>query len=156
MIQYTGCTITGQEVPGEISLCFNITNCPHRCEGCFSPELRENIGESLLPDLPSYIARCQGMITCVCFMGEGNDLVALSQALSLVQASGLKACLYTGCDEVSAFSALLPLLDYLKVGSYKRDKGSLTSRTTNQRFYSVNDGALLDNTKQFQRKREEQ
>ena len=39
MLKYLNCQVTFAEVPDEISLCINITNCPNRCPGCHSPEL---------------------------------------------------------------------------------------------------------------------
>ena len=54
------------------------------------------------------------MITCVCFMGEGQNPAQLREALQIVRCHGLKTCLYSGCDTVEPFRNLLSLLDYLK------------------------------------------
>ena len=37
MLKYSNYEITFAEVPDEISLCINLTNCPHKCIGCHSP-----------------------------------------------------------------------------------------------------------------------
>ena len=77
MVKYDGYDITFQEVPNEVSLVFNITNCQGTCEGCHSPWLRGDYGRPLHGDLESLIQKYKGLITCVCFMGEGNDVESL-------------------------------------------------------------------------------
>ena len=49
MIKYKETQVTFSEVPDEISLCINISNCPHRCKGCHSPYLQEDVGYELTP-----------------------------------------------------------------------------------------------------------
>ena len=39
--------ITFSEVPDEISLCINISNCPIKCPDCHSKFLWENIGKEI-------------------------------------------------------------------------------------------------------------
>ena len=39
MIKYLGYAVTFQEIPDEITLCFNITNCKHHCPGCHNEGL---------------------------------------------------------------------------------------------------------------------
>lgn len=153
MIKYQGHSITFQEVPGEVSLVLQIANCPHRCAGCHSPRLREDVGRPLANDILGLIACYRDMITCVCFMGEGDDIKALSRFLRVVKAFDLKTCLYSGWGETGELAPLVPLLDYLKLGPYRQDKGGLTSIGTNQRFYAVVDGQLNDITHKFQEKR---
>lgn len=153
MIKYQGHSITFQEVPGEISLALQIANCPHHCDGCHTPQLREDVGRPLANDILGLIARYGKMITCVCLMGEGNDVKALSWFLRVVKAFGLKTCLYSGRDQIGELATLVPFLDYLKLGPYRQDKGGLASTGTNQRFYAVDNGKLNDITHKFQEKR---
>ena len=62
--------IVFQEVPDEVSLAINITNCPNHCEGCHSPHLWDDIGEELTTELlSSLIAQYEKLITCVLLMG---------------------------------------------------------------------------------------
>ena len=56
-------------------------------------------------------------------MGEGQNPAQLQEALQVVRCHGLKTCLYSGCDNVEPFLDLLPLLDYLKLGEYRPDRG---------------------------------
>lgn len=99
--------------------------------------------------------RYKGIITCVCLMGEGQNLSELEAALRIIRKHGLKTCLYSGCNSVEPFQELLPLLDYLKLGAYDAQVGGLDSPSTNQRFYSVEHGTLFDQTHMFQRRYEE-
>ena len=39
--------------------------------------------------------------------------------------------------------------DYIKLGPYIEEFGPLNSKTTNQRFYKVSDGELVDITSKF-------
>ena len=64
--------------------------------------------------------------------------------------AGIKTCLYSGSDRLSPeLAQLLPYLDYLKLGAYKHELGGLGSKATNQRFYAIHDGKLIDRTSLF-------
>ena len=102
MIKYLGYAVTFQEIPDEITLCFNITNCPYHCVGCHSPDLQKDIGDALEKDIRSIVDRYINGITCVCFMGEGNDIDALEKCMLIISQyyPELKIALYTGMDYV--------------------------------------------------------
>lgn len=142
MIKYTDYQITFAEVPDEVSLTFSISNCPGRCEGCHSPELREDIGRDLLSDLPEIIDKYKGMATCVTLLGEGNDLSALRKALDMIHESGLKSCVYYGRD---GYSNDMPYSNYIKIGHYDYKRGGLSDPNTNQKFFkaSINEKGTL-------------
>jgi len=62
--------IVFQEIPDEVTLAINISNCPNCCEDCHSPHLRENTGEELTENVISGLLEKYGnAVTCVCFMG---------------------------------------------------------------------------------------
>lgn len=134
MIKYVDYQVTFAEVPDEVSLAFSISNCPGRCKGCHSPELRENIGRDLLEDLPVILQKYSSFVTCVTFLGEGNDLSSLKKALDIAKAHGLKTCVYYGRDE---YTDELPFSDYVKIGHYDAQYGGLSDPLTNQRFYQL-------------------
>ena len=46
-MKYCETAITFSEVPDEVTLCINISNCPCHCKGCHSAYLAEDIGEEL-------------------------------------------------------------------------------------------------------------
>ena len=103
MVKYLDTMVVFQEIPEKVTLAINITNCQNRCEGCHSPELRENIGHQLNNlELESLISQNEG-ITCVCFMGEGNDKEGLLNLAKYVkkQHPELSLALYSGRTEES-------------------------------------------------------
>lgn len=139
MLKYVDYSVVFQEVPGEVSLAFTISNCQGNCAGCHSPHLREDIGQDLERDLPNLLDKYDGMITCVLFLGEGNDPDALWNCIEMAH-QRYKTALYSGKETViEALRGGLTVryLDYLKVGSYKDECGPISSPTTNQRFYSM-------------------
>ena len=151
MIKFTSYALTFAEVPDEISLCINISNCPRRCPNCHSPLLQEDVGEDLAQKLPALLDKFGGDITCVCFMGEGNDLAALAECLQYAASRGFHTCLYTGSEHPRDFP--LEHLNYIKIGPYIEARGGLDKRTTNQRMLRVLQGgavpALVDITHRF-------
>ena len=72
-LRFVEYAVTLAEAPKEVSLTIAVSNCVFRCSGCHSPYLWENKGELLLPALPGLIRRYTGLISCVCFMGEGQN-----------------------------------------------------------------------------------
>ena len=142
-MKYTGTTLSFQEVPGEVSIAISISNCPHRCPGCHSAYLREDVGEelttsTLLDVIAPYKAQHTGQytITCICFLGGEQHKDELITLLKFVKEDlHLNTCLYTGSLYVRP--EVEELLDYVKFGPYIESKGPLTSETTNQRFYKL-------------------
>lgn len=131
MIKYVNYAITFAEVPDEVSLAISISNCGGHCKECHSPELRRDIGEDLEADLPKLIKKYGNQITCVCFLGQGNDTEALNECIQYAHWHGYKTCLYTGYEDYPT----LNYLDYLKVGPYLPERGGLDNPNTNQRMY---------------------
>lgn len=144
MIKYASYAVTFAEVPDEVCLTIQITNCPHRCEGCHSPYLQEDIGDDLDLYLYGMLKEYGDRVTCVCFMGDGNDIKALGNCLRFVKERfGLKTAVYSGytLSEWTGFFAededLFANLDYLKTGPYIKERGGLDSKTTNQHMYRL-------------------
>lgn len=154
MVKYCGHYTTCQEVPNEVSLTFSITNCPHRCEGCHSPWLQENIGDELtLADILYYMNKYSDGFTCVCFMGTGGDLVSLKNLVEYVRSLGYKTCVYSGESIDAAKEVGFP--DYFKEGQYNKELGGLNHRTTNQHMWKKNsEDEYEDITEWFWRKKE--
>ncbi len=151
MLKFADYDIVFQEVPDETTLALNLSNCPHRCEGCHSPQLREDIGTLLTPaSLDALLVRYP-YVTCVGLMGGDGDRKTLLEMAHYIRSMGKKVAWYTGAVDlpeefpVSAF-------DFIKVGPYVAALGGLKSDTTNQRFFRIDNGKMIDETYRFQRK----
>ena len=145
--------LTFTEVPDEISLCLNISNCPHRCKNCFEPWLREDRGEILDVAKLKSLFEEKKYATCICFMGgDANhaEIIELCKQFKLLYPS-VKFAMYSGDDEED--QALKEILDYYKIGHYDEECGPLNSPTTNQKFLKkdINDW-WLDITYRFRKK----
>lgn len=129
--------IVFQEVPGEISLCFNISGCPLRCSGCHSPYLwKEKSGEKLTEDLYNEkLNQYRSMATCVLFMGGEWHQNQLIKYLEKAKKLGYKTCLYTGREQVD--EAVLKHLTWIKTGKWNPKLGGLDNLKTNQKFIEV-------------------
>lgn len=136
-MKYVDTLVTCSEVPDEISLCINISNCPYHCPGCHSSYLAQDIGTELTKDtLIELIVRNPG-ISCVCLMGgQEQEVLKLLHEANLVNLVNIRVAWYTGQKELPGYP-LLKHLDYVKVGPYIDELGPLTSKTTNQRFYKI-------------------
>ena len=155
-LKYVDTLVTFSEIPDEISLCINISNCPHRCNGCHSPYLQEDIGMELNEnELEGLICNNKG-ITVVCFMGGDNNIQLLTSFADIVHKNGLKVAWYSGIDYkldndiITRYS--YQHFDYVKTGPYIKELGPLTSKTTNQRLYeriSTNPYKFKDITYKF-------
>lgn len=155
MLRYVSYDIVFQEVPGEVSLAINISGCPNRCKGCHSPYLMEDIGEILDEKaLSGLLDRYKRAITCVCFMGGDSEPQMIDRLAEFVRkstAGQLKMAWYSGKRDLSPYCSL-PNFDYLKLGPYIETLGGLDSPGTNQRFYKIANGTLIDQTYCFVKK----
>lgn len=131
--------ITFSEVPDEVTLCLNISNCPCNCEGCHSKHLSEDIGEPLTEKaLESLIKNNEG-ITCIAFMGGDSnpkEINKLAKYVKNLTDNKLRVAWYSGRDYIAKEIDLL-YFNYIKIGPYIKEKGPLNSKTTNQKFYRV-------------------
>jgi len=149
--------IVFQEIPGEVTLALNLSNCPCHCPGCHSPHLAEDIGEvldeALLDDL---IGRYKGLITCVAFMGgdaEPMNVIRLANYIKSteyrVQNTDLKTAWYSGRMNMPQDEKAF---DYVKLGPYIEALGGLKSEKTNQRLYKRVGDEWEDITNSFWKK----
>lgn len=136
MLKYVDTLVSFQEIPDEISLCINISNCPNNCPGCHSSYLKDDIGTPLTyVELMQLISQNQG-ISCVCFMGGDKEPWEVQRLAQRVKEEGLKAAWYSGKSEIPEDIRLVNF-DYVKLGPYMEEKGPLNSRTTNQVMYKI-------------------
>lgn len=136
MLKYVDTLVSFQEIPDEISLCINISNCPNNCPGCHSAYLKDDIGTPLTyTELMRILKDIRG-ITCVCFMGGDKEPWEIQRLAQFVKEKGLKVAWYSGKQELHE-DIRLANFDYVKLGPYIEELGPLTSRTTNQVMYKI-------------------
>ncbi len=156
MLKYLNYDIVCQEVPGEVSLAINITNCPCHCPGCHSAYLAEDTGSPLTTEaVDKLIKQKADGVTCILLMGgdaSPADVNAIAHHIKQHHPT-LKTAWYSGRTIISG--EVDPRnFNYIKIGPYISHLGPLNKRTTNQRLYrTTQDGTLEDITSLFWRKR---
>ena len=151
MLKFVDSIITFSEIPDEISLCINLSNCPHRCEGCHSSYLQEDIGNELNKEVLKDLIDKNVGITCVCFMGGDNDIPSLSILAQYVRHRyQLKTAWYTGLEfKPSLDRPICTYFDFIKTGPYIESLGPLNNPNTNQRMWVKIKNAFKDITNKF-------
>lgn len=147
MLKYYNYDIVFQEIPNEVTLAINITNCPNRCKGCHSPHLQKDIGEVLDEVcIESIMDKYASAITCFCFMGGDNSPYRVAELAGFVQCHypGIKTAWYSGCADLpNGFNKRS--FQFIKLGGYIEECGTLKSNTSNQRLYEIqHDGYMKD------------
>lgn len=150
MLKFVDTLVSFQEIPDEISLCINISNCPCHCEGCHSSYLAEDIGEPLGYWTLNNLIKTNKGITCVCFMGGDSDPEWVATLAFRVKRDfpDLKIGWYSGRQHLPS-NFPTQHFDYIKVGPYIPKLGGLDKETTNQIMYKVDNGNLIDITYRF-------
>lgn len=151
MLKYHNAKIGLQEVPDEVSLVIEISNCPFHCPYCNTKILRQDVGDFLTKEMLDILMDSfAGEYTCVCFMGGDSAPDVVDELSEYIKHSrpDIKTAWYSGADSLTIFTNWNNY-DYIKVGSYKRKLGALNSPSTNQRFYKVVDSRMVDITSRF-------
>lgn len=128
--------ITFREVPDEVTLCINISECPLHCKGCHSPQLQESIGSTLDWGNLNALIYINSGITCVAFMGGDSSPKTINYLAEKVKRLGLKTCWYSGREQLPE-QIQLQNFDYIKLGPYREEFGPLDNPKTNQKFFQV-------------------
>lgn len=149
-MKYVDTRVTFAEVPDEITLCVNISGCPCHCKGCHSAYLAEDIGKPLDWGSLNALIHINHGISCIAFMGGDANPKMINKLACHVKTLGLKTCWYSGRDKLSS-DIELGNFDFIKIGGYREAAGPLNKRSTNQRFYKVVNGQLVDWTGRFWR-----
>ncbi|GHU88905.1 hypothetical protein FACS1894155_04720 [Bacteroidia bacterium] len=153
MLRFHNYDIVFQEVPGEVTLAINISNCPNSCKGCHSPYLMEDTGEILNENvLTGLLEKYGNAITCICFMGGDSDpqeVERLSFFLRRTTNKRIKIAWYSGRQHLPEDCALR-YFDFIKLGPYMEHLGGLDCASTNQRFYRIENETMVDITERFQ------
>ena len=150
MLKYLNTQVTFAEVPDEITLCINITGCKNGCKNCHSSYLAQDIGTELTFNEVRKLIKKNSGISCIAIMGGDAEPDKINTLASFIinHYGSIKVAWYSGRQELNNNIDLCNF-DYIKLGPYKEEFGPLNSRTTNQRFYKVSDGELIDITSKF-------
>jgi anaerobic ribonucleoside-triphosphate reductase activating protein len=157
MLKYVNTDVVFQEVPDEVTLAINISNCPCRCPGCHSHYLWEDIGLPLdTAAIDDFVRKLAPDITCISFMGGDADPRGVNQLAQYIQEEypQLKVAWYSGRIRIPSVVNKSDF-DYIKIGPYIRHLGPLSKETTNQRMYrKMEDGTFEDITYRYWKKKE--
>lgn len=155
MLKYVNTGVVFQEIPDEVTLAVNISNCPCRCPGCHSHYLWEDIGNLLTTQvLDNFVSEYKTDITCICFMGGDAEPLSVNSLAHYLHTTYPKF-------KVGWYSGKLRIppginkgdFDYIKIGPYIAHLGPLNKQTTNQRLYKRTDGDnFIDITARFWKK----
>ena len=152
MLKYVNTDVVFQEIPDEVTLAINISNCPCRCPGCHSRYLWDDIGLPLDANaIDDFINEYGRDITCIAFMGGDAEPVAVDQLAQYIHEEHpeFHVAWYSGRLRIPSTITRTDF-DYIKVGPYIRHLGPLKSTTTNQRLYRQQpDGSFEDITYRF-------
>ena len=155
MLKYVNTDIVFQEIPDEVTLAINISNCPCHCPGCHSQYLWGDVGLPLTTGaLDDFVTKYGDDITCFSFMGGDADPKGVNQLAQYIHEEypQFKVAWYSG-KTVIARTVNKADFDYIKIGPYIEHLGPLKSPTTNQRMYrKTDDGTFEDITERFWRK----
>lgn len=137
MLKYVDTKVVFQEVPDEITLAINISNCPCNCKNCHSSYLAQDIGEELNSHSLKKLIDDNKGITCISFMGGDSSPLDINTLAQWVKINyPLKVAWYSGRHELNE-DINIKWFNYIKLGPYIEELGPLNSKTTNQKMYEV-------------------
>ena len=155
MLKYVNTGIVFQEIPDEVTLAINISNCPCRCPGCHSRYLWEDLGLPLdTAAIDDFVEQYGTDITCIAFMGGDGDPRGVGQLAEYIHEEHpqFHVAWYSGRIRIPSVVSVTNF-DYIKIGPYIRHLGPLKEPTTNQRLYRIQpDGQMVDITERFWRR----
>ena len=155
MLKYVNTDIVFQEIPDEVTLAINISNCPCHCPGCHSRYLWEDVGLPLTTEaIDDFVGKYGTNLTCISFMGGDNDPRGVDHLAAYIREEypELRVAWYSGRTVISA-QINKDNFDYIKIGPFIKHLGPLKNPTTNQRLYRrTEEGDFEDITSRFWKK----
>lgn len=149
MLKYTDFDIVFQEIPDEVTLAINISNCPCGCAGCHSPQLANDIGDALTEQvIDALLDKYGAAVTCVCLMGGDADPAAVNALAEHIRLKDKKSAWYSGRTALPD-TIDTAHFDFIKLGPYIAERGGLKSPETNQRLFRIEQGQMHDITCRF-------
>ena len=155
MLKYVNTGIVFQEIPDEVTLAINISNCPCHCPGCHSHYLWEDVGLPLTTEaIDDFVGKYGTNLTCISFMGGDSDPRGVDHLAAYIREEypEMRVAWYSGRTVISA-QVNKDNFDYIKIGPFIKHLGPLKNPTTNQRLYRRTDeGDFEDITSRFWKK----
>ncbi len=157
MLKYINSDIVFQEIPDEVTLAINLSNCPCRCPGCHSKFLWADTGiELTVEEIDKFIKEYGKDITCISFMGGDAEPSEINRLAAYMKSyyQTIKIAWYTGRTIISS-AVDINNFDYIKVGPYIAHLGPLNNPNTNQHLYRIlhqEDNRKEDITSRFWKK----
>ena len=155
MLKYVNSDIVFQEIPDEVTLAINISNCPCHCPGCHSRYLWEDVGLPLTTEaIDDFVGKYGTNLTCISFMGGDSDPRGVDHLAAYIREEypEMRVAWYSGRTVISA-QVNKDNFDYIKIGPFIKHLGPLKNPTTNQRLYRRTDeGDFEDITSRFWKK----
>lgn len=150
MLKYVDAKVVFVEVPDEVTLAINISNCPCQCKGCHSSYLAQDIGTKLTFNEIRKLVKKNSGVSCIALMGGDAEPDKVNTLASFItnHYNSIKVAWYSGRQELSK-EIDLRNFDFVKLGPYIEELGPLNSKNTNQRFYKIEENKLIDITNLF-------
>ena len=120
MLKYIETAVVFSEIPDEISLDINITNCPYRCPGCHSAYLQQDIGADLTTDKIDELIKKNTGISCVLLSGgdcNPEEIKRLAEHIHKTYPE-LKTAMYSGAPKAWKILWESKVLDYYTMLRY--------------------------------------
>ena len=137
MLKYLYIREVFSEIPGEITLGISISGCSIHCIGCHSRELWEDKGMVLDKQVIDFLLHKHQGITTLLLLGGEHDMDTLIELFQYAH-KRIKTAWYCGLDMVPKDKlGIYQYLDWIKLGHFDIELGSLSSPTTNQRLYMI-------------------
>ena len=152
MLKYVNTGVVFQEIPDEVTLAINISNCPCRCPGCHSHFLWGDVGTPLNEDFnDGFVAELGSDVTCISFMGGDAEPAEVDRLAKYIRRKYEKYKVAWWSGRIRITPAIDKNdFDYIKIGPFIRHLGPLKERTTNQRLYKkTGEGEFEDITSRF-------
>ena len=154
MLKYVNTGIVFQEIPDEVTLGINISNCPCHCPGCHSRYLWEDVGLPLDTEaIDAFVNQYGNEISCIAFMGGDAEPTSVNRLAQYIHEEHpqFKVAWYSGRIRIPR-GVVRADFDYIKLGPFIKHLGPLKQTTTNQRLYRKDDnGVFEDITSRFWR-----
>lgn len=135
-LKYYDIATTFSEVPDEITLAVNISDCPGGCSECSEPWLREYVGTLLTNEEIDKLISENEDITCFALMGGDSNHEDCLRVIKYIHENykDIKVCMYSGREYFDL--SIANEVDYYKIGRWIMPKGEVS------KWHLTNNGVI--------------